>query len=206
MAAGVVAIQAQVYSANIVGYVNVTCPAGSVATPSFVVIGNPLDASPDNSVGTVFGSSAPADISVLLWNGAGFDENISYGGGVWDDDTVDLSPGKGFFLKNPTTSAVTVTFVGEVNTGTMTNTMNQYFNLVSSMVPQAGNLQDDLGLVAVADDSLLMWNGLGYDENMYYGGGVWDGDPIVTVAQGFFYKENPVAPVHTVQWIRTFNP
>ncbi len=38
LVAGVVSSEAQVYSANIVGYVNVTCPAGAQ-----VLVSNPLD-------------------------------------------------------------------------------------------------------------------------------------------------------------------
>jgi hypothetical protein len=76
--------------------------------------------------------------------------------------------------------------------------------MVSAKVPVAGNLQTQANLNltnAVSGDSLLTWNGSGYDENGYYGGGVWDSDPNVVVAQGFFYKENPLTPTHTVNWI-----
>ena len=207
-AASLVSSQAQsnVYSANIVGYVNLPCAAGSVANPSFTLIGNPLKASPNNTVGAVFGANAPADLSVLTWNGVSFDENASYGGGVWDDDTVDVSPGKGFFVKSVNASPITLTFVGEVMTGCMTNVIDGYFSLLCGTVPQPGDIRIDLGLNPVADDSILTWNGASFDENVYYGGGTWDGDPIMAVAQGFFYKQNPIAPVHTIEWIRCFYP
>jgi hypothetical protein len=167
------------------------------------MIGNPLKASPNNTIATVLGTQVPAGASLLTWNGAGFDENGSYGGGSWDDDTVDISPGKGFFVKN-TAAAFNITFVGEVLAGVQTNAMSSYFNMVSAKVPVAGNLQTQANLNltnAVSGDSLLTWNGSGYDENGYYGGGVWDSDPNVVVAQGFFYKENPLTPTHTVNWI-----
>jgi hypothetical protein len=192
-----------VYSLNIVGYVNQAVPAGTIAAPSFVLVGNPLKAAPDNTVATVFGTQVPDTASLLTWNGAGFDEDISYGGGVWDTTTLDVAPGKGFFVKN-TGASFNITFVGEVLAGLQTNAMTGYFNLVSSKVPVAGNLNTSVNLNltnAVANDSLLTWNGAGYDENIYYGGGVWDTDPNVTVAQGFFYKQNPTTPTHTVNWV-----
>ncbi len=199
--AATVVAQNNVYSLNIVGYVNQAVPAGTVAAPKFVMIGNPLKASPDNTIATVLGTQVPAGASVMTWNGVTFDENGSYGGGVWDDQTTDLAPGKGFFIKN-TGAAFNVTFVGEVLAGLQTNVLTSGFSFVSSKVPVAGNLQTSANLNltnAVAGDSLLTWNGITYDENGYYGAGSWDADPNVAVGQGFFYKQS--APLHTVNWI-----
>ncbi len=204
--AATVVAQNNVYSLNIVGYVNVPVPAAQGGNPSFVLIGNPLKASPDNTVGTVLGSQLPANASLLAWDGSTFIENLYAGGGVagWDDATVDISPGRGFFIKNPTTTAFNITFVGEVLAGLQTNSMTGAFSLVSPKVPVAGDLSTDTHLNltnAVANDSLLKWDGSTYIENFYAGGGPggWDSPPTVVVAEGFFYKQAGAA--HTVNWV-----
>jgi hypothetical protein len=197
------AVGAEVYSLNVVGYVNVQIDAGTPASPSFKLIGNPLSASPNNTVASVFGTQVPAGASLYTWTGVDFSENGSYGGGTWDDDTVDVSPGVGFFVKN-TGAAFPITFVGEVLSGPRTNVMDKFFNLVSAKVPLAGDLQTNPNLNltnAVAGDSLLKWTGFDYAENGYYGGGTWDDTPSVVVPEGFFYKENPAGTVHTVNWV-----
>ncbi|HEY5915651.1 MAG TPA: hypothetical protein VJA21_34125 [Verrucomicrobiae bacterium] len=197
---------AQVYSLNIVGYVNQAVPAGSAAAPSFVLIGNPLKASPDNTVGTVLAGQLPATSSLLSWDGSTFLENVYSGGGAagWDVPDAVIAPGTGFFIKNPTTTAATITFVGEVLAGLQTNSMTTAFSLVSSKVPVAGDLFADAHLNftnMVANDSLLTWDGSTYIENVYAGGGApgWDSPPVVTVGQGFFLKQ--AGAVHTVNWI-----
>ncbi len=194
--------QNNVYSLNIVGYVNQAVPAGTPAAPAFVLIGNPLKAAPDNTIATVL-PTVPSTASILNWNGLGFDEILSLGGGQWDPDgTLDVSPGKGFFIKN-VGPAFNVTFVGEVLAGLQTNVLSGNFSLVSSKVPVAGDLSADAHLNftnAVSGDSLLTWNGLGYDENLSLGPGAWDaGAAPVVVGQGFFYKA--VGTAHTVNWV-----
>jgi hypothetical protein len=194
-----------VYSLNIVGYVNQAVPAGSAAAPAFVLIGNPLKAAPDNTIGTVLGSQLPANASLLAWDGVTFNEIVYAGGGVsgWDDPTLDISPGKGFFIKNPTATAFNITFVGEVLAGVQSNPMTGPFSLVSSKVPVAGDLlTGNLNLTnAVANDSLLTWDGTTYVENVYGGGGAagWDFPPTVKVGEAFFYKQAGAS--HTVDWV-----
>lgn len=199
--AATVVAQNNVYSLNIVGYVNQAIPAGTVAAPSFAMLGNPLKASPDNTIATVL-TQVPSTASVMTWNGTTFDEDLSFGPGSWDVATVDLSPGVGFFIKN-TGPAFNVTFVGEVLAGLQTNVLSGAFSFVSPKVPVAGDLSADAHLNftnAVAGDSILTWNGVTYDENLSLGGKSWDaGSAPITVGQGFFYKE--VGAVHTVNWI-----
>ncbi len=204
--AATVVAQNNVYSLNIVGYVNQAVPAGTPANPTFVMIGNPLKASPDNTIGSVLGTQVPSGASLLTWNGVTFDENGSFGGGAWDDATVDISPGKGFFLKNPG-AAFNITFVGEVLAGLQTNVLANAgggtgFNFVSPKVPVAGDLSLDAHLNltnAVAGDSIMTWNGVTYDEDGYFGGGSWDFPPVVAVGQGFFYKAQGAA--HSINWV-----
>ena len=62
LAAGVVTSQAQVYSANVVGYVNAVIPANQLT-----LVANPLDDG-TNTV-TSLGASLPNKSSIQVWNG-----------------------------------------------------------------------------------------------------------------------------------------
>lgn len=204
--AGIASLQAQsnVYSVNVVGYVNVTIPTG------YSLIANPLQSS-DNTVSNLFNASNPQGSTVFTWNGTGFFANkLDEFGGGWDNPALDLSPGKGFFINNGG-APFTNTFVGEVLTGNLTNSLPVGYTLVASKVPQAGFVQD-LGLSAVEGDTVYMWNGTGFiaiklDE---FGGG-WPATPPFTVdtakgpfigvAQSFFYQNGGTG---TPTFIRNF--
>jgi hypothetical protein len=198
LAAGALTSMAQVYSANIVGYYNVTCPVG------FTMTANQLQASPDNTVVSLF-PNMPDNVEVWGWNGVSFAPNTSYGGQTWDDNSQTFNPGDGMFIHNVGGSSLTVTFVGQVPTGTLTKTLggSPTFTLSGSIVPQAGNLETEMNLHPNQNDEVWFWNGVSYAPDTFYDVGTWDADPIVTVGQGWFYKNNAAI---TVTWTRTFNP
>ena len=160
LAAGALTTMAQVYSANIVGYVNV--PVGQ----GYTFLANPLDASPDNGANNVMPNpdptqdySGPYDNSTIQeWTGTGW--TISLFDSVTTDTTTGfmdnsattvvpapvLSSGKGFLFNNQGT-ATSVTFVGQVRTGTNTTVFPQR-NVpyaVGSMLPVSGGVSTSLG-------------------------------------------------------------
>jgi hypothetical protein len=181
LAAGVVTSQAQVYSQNIVGYVNTTIPNG------FVNVNNPLDASDptsglvNNSVTNIFPVfSGNLDGSVLnIWNGTKYVQytiDSSWGSGIGNGaDTAQvnpppvINPGAGFFFQNTLGVATTNTFVGTVHVdapaagtnvvGTTTNilTSSPYLTYVSSKLPIGGGVSSVLQLPAggVLDGALI---------------------------------------------------
>jgi hypothetical protein len=133
-AAGVTSSMAQVFSVNAVGYVNKTIPANG-----FALVSNPLNAA-DNSIDKLF-AGVPAGTQVYVYTvGKG------YTVGTFDDldnsfgtvGTTKLEPGQGVFVRNPTATPLTITFVGEVMQGTLTVPMVAGLQIVSSKVPQAG--------------------------------------------------------------------
>jgi hypothetical protein len=159
LAASVISSEAQVYSQNIVGYVNTPIPNG------FVNIANPLDASDPSGSGVnnaitnslaVF--SGLYDGSLLyLWNGHAYniftiDSGQPTGVGNGSDTIAVappiLGPGVGWFLDNNTGLAQTNTFVGTVHvdktaTGTQvvgqtTNQIPSGFQFYSSSLPVGG--------------------------------------------------------------------
>ena len=157
LAAGIISVQAQVYSQNIVGYANVATPVGG----TFYQITVPFNVGISNGINEVFGNTLPAGSSILQWNSgiqdyvttvydnsdpAGLGTNV-----VWyqSDDFTPVSKfptlpvGSGFFLNpnGPITNVFTGTIAVSVGTSnTMTLPSSGTFYLVSSVVPYAGAL------------------------------------------------------------------
>jgi hypothetical protein len=141
--------EAQVYSVNAVGYVNTTLK------PGFNLIANPLNAANNTLAGIL---PAPAEgTTVYKWTGSTY-ASSSYEFGAWSDPALSLAPGEGAFVTNPTASNVTVTFVGDVKTGTLSTAIKAGFSMLSSQVPQAGGLTSVLGLPAVDGTVVYQFN------------------------------------------------
>jgi hypothetical protein len=205
---------AQVYSVNIVGYVNLTLK------PGFNLVANQLVAAPNNTLASVLGV-VPEETQVLKFAGGNYVGNIYFADlGGWVDpntgaaSTATISPGEGFFYFNPASSDRVATLVGEVKTGTSTVTHSPGFSLVSAVVPQTITLTPDNGFTPVEEMQYLTFNAMTqkYDDTVLYfvdlGGWVNGGTgaasiPTPTVGQGYFIF-NPAATPHL--WTRTFTP
>jgi hypothetical protein len=215
-AAGLGVSMAQsVYSVNAVGYVNVTL------RPGYNLIANPLNGT-NNVISTVIpAASLPDDVQVLTWNNSAqsFNQAVFTAGGVWYDqggnpDTSVLNPGRGFFVYLPGSTNVTVTFVGEVPQGGLTNSISANYGFYSSIVPQSAGLST-MGFPGVLDMQYLPWSSTAqaYGQALVYVGvqpGFASGwadqggnpvDPTPAVAEGFVIF-NPGA---AVSWGRTFS-
>jgi hypothetical protein len=204
LAAGIVTSQAQVYSQNIVGYVNTPLPTG------YTLLVSPLSPNSTNDAESVLPALAVGD-TLLVWNGGGYNVDLYYGPGQWyDGDSFvsiaepTLAPGQGFFYENAGASK-TNTFVGTVQ---LTNsvTLAGGYTLVGSTAPVSDYLDGtNLSLPLAVGDTVLVWNGGGYNVDLYYGPGAWyDGDsfvaiadPTVGVGQGFFYENAGTAKTWT---------
>jgi hypothetical protein len=204
-AAGIASIQAQsnVYSVNVVGYYNVTVPP---APTQFRMIANQFNTT-NNTLNGVL-KNLPSGTLVLKWTGATFSiHEFASNEEGWDPNTS-LAPGEGVFIRNVDPAQMTVTFVGEVPQGSLTNPIPQGFEIESSMVPQAGGVQSVLGLPVneAGGDYVYKWKataGGGYDIFEYGGGGPsgWDpSEPTVAVGESFFSRKN-LAPQ---TWVRNF--
>jgi len=157
LAAGLATAVAQnVYSLNVVGYYNIP-----VAANQYVMIANQLNTT-NNTLAGLLPSPEPGT-EVLKWNG-GWD--------IYTFDDIDLewlpsgaatlNVGEAALVRSP--NAATLTFVGEVLQGNLSNPfapVNTY-GARSSMVPQAGLVSTDLGFPADPSDEVLKWNG-GWD-------------------------------------------
>jgi len=124
---------------------------------------------------------------------------------------VTLNPGEAAFYDNLGGAPITFTFVGTVPQGTNTVQLSTGFNLVSSVVPQAGGLTSVLGFPVASDFSqdgdlaYVYSNPGGY--TIYTADSAapskWDappGEPSIAVGTGFFYlAQGPVT------WTRVFS-
>jgi hypothetical protein len=212
LAAGVATSMAQsnVYSVNVVGYVNATIPAGG-----FSMLSNPLLAT-SNDFNSLLSALPNNSIKVYEWLplSAGFNIYTKRSTGFSGYDGHAINPGQGFFVQNTGVSPVTNTFVGQVMQGTnsVSYLSGGSFSMISSPAPITGGIETSLGFPAVQNDKLYQWDPIGQGYVIFtrrassWSGGT--GEPQIGVtalygpAEGFFYTStaggtwNQVFTVH----------
>lgn len=183
LAAGFASAQAQsnVYSANIVGYVTVTNPAGA-----FVLLANPLDNGTNDLASLLPG--APNGSQVYVFSGGNL--NLSTKAkGVWGPNPV-VPPGNGFFYSSPAVG--TNTFVGNVaGFSNAIPVQAGITRLAGSPIPFTGTL-NDAGTNTMNLGSLPNGSTINYFDNTgtlvqaTKAKGVWSPNPTIPVAGGFY--------------------
>jgi hypothetical protein len=230
-------LMAQVYSLNAVGYINVTCP------PGFSTVANQLNngtnyidilnaqilASPSTFLGDeVFKLSAPNG-SYAIWQvgsrGVSSGVPLTPVNGPAASVTT-FNPGEAIFFNNVQATNITLTFVGTVLTGSVTNVpangltnpISPGFNFVSSMVPVAGSVNATLGINPTVGDQVFVYDltTSAYDIFNYTGvtarnpsgwgivtaaAGV-TAPPTVAVGQPFYYNNTATT---TNSWVENFS-
>jgi hypothetical protein len=201
VAAGAASSMAQVYSVNVVGYVNKSVPKG------FYMLANQLNASPNNKVATLI-PNPPNSTFVFKFNPSnGGYVTIDFADGAWEGDDVDmtLNPGEGVFIQSP--AAHNITFVGEVQNQSDV-TIAKGFSIVSSVIPQSAPL-NQLNFPATQGDFVFRFNpsngGYIVDD---FADGAWEGDsggvaPTPDLSEAFFVQHPSSTATH---WTRTFTP
>jgi hypothetical protein len=190
LAAGAFMAQAQVYSVNIVGYVNKPLPNNV-----FVAVANPLDDG-TNTLNSTVGSLANKSVA-QFWDGAVFNSSTK-SSGSWP--AVSTPVGTGFFVKSA--GAVTNTFVGEVVAApgeSVTNSLpNNVFVMVGSAFPFAGDYNDPSLNLNLANKSVLQkWTGTVWDSKTKSSGS-WPANSGLEVGEGFFLKS-----AGAFDWVQT---
>jgi len=146
LVAGIVTSEAQVYSANVVGYVNVTLP-GNGGT---VLIANPFDDGNGNQLTNILTSALPGATlgngSKVFYYSGGSLNGINKGPSAWAS-SISLPPGTGFYVQNGkagnNSPTLTNTFVGSVIVlagNSVTNDIPAGYSLQGSTIPFAGNI------------------------------------------------------------------
>lgn len=186
------AFAAPVYSANVVGYINITAPVG------LSLIANQLDNKNGNKLADVIATLPDgAFVHFYVGGAAGF-KSISYFGGFEEPGDATLAPGGGAFLEIPAGTAEAdrkVTFVGEVLQGAASNgSVPKGLSIVSSKTPRAGKLTTDLKFPAggALDGSLLYKYINTAAKKDYEAYSIFDGwengsEPSVAVGESFFF-------------------
>jgi hypothetical protein len=205
---GVLAASAQsnVYSLNVVGYVNRPLQGND----QYTLVANPLSAPTNTYAGVLQG--LPVGWSVTKWTGSGFGTavgRVGFGNG-WtpsSGSTNSFTPGQAVFIKAAAGApAITNTFVGEVMIGSFTNSLPTGYSMIGNVIADAGPV-NTLGLVPPTGSQILKWkeDGIGGYEPAYgkvsFGVGWTPSVPSIAVGQGFFI--NASAPYN---WVRTYNP
>jgi hypothetical protein len=200
-AAGAATSMAQVYSVNMVGYINQSIPAG------FSMIANHLNNSPDNRITTLFPTPAEGTRIYKFNPATGGFSFMQVVDGAWEgsDLTLTLGPGEGTYIFAPT--AFTHTFVGEV---ALTSSVNvpAGFSMVSSALPQSlaldGAPPAGLGFPIAEGDRTYQFNPAtgGFIFNQFVDGAWDDGTPPVPGIGESFYMFNAGA---AKAWTRTFS-
>jgi hypothetical protein len=196
---------AQVYSVNIVGYVNLSIPVG------FSMIANQLNNSPDNQLATLIPTPPDQTTFYKFVNASSSYLIDQFADGAWGGDTsgaMTLNPGEGVFVNS--LAAFTATFVGEVQLSTPAGALPiaTGFSIVSSPIPQQGFLDTDLNYGTPNDqETFYQFNNAStsYSINQW-ADAAWGGDaggnaPTIHVGEAFFVS-NPGA-AHS--WTRTFS-
>jgi len=210
IAAGVATSMAQsVYSVNAVGYVNVTLKDG------YNLLGNPLKATNNNHINAVL-PNVPDFTGLLKWDNASqqFSAAETFFDGQWFDGNTQpsqtrIAPGEGIFVQNTSGGEVTITFVGEVEQGSLTNVMAPNYGFYASQVPQAGTLPS-LAFPGADFMTFNSWNPMSQSFNAaytYFDGQWFDPNtqpnaPTVGVAEGFLISNPDAVPIN---WTRNFS-
>ncbi len=194
LAFGVASSNAQVYSANVVGYINLTLTNG------FNLIANQLDVDgtgTNNTLQTSIGTQLPNLSHAWAFSGGGF-QNALYAAGTqkWTGNTnlanAALNPGQGLFIQIPATATtpITVTLVGNVMQGSLSTPITAGFQIVSSQVPLSGAIDTALNYHPSKLDKAYQWNvsSQSFPASSLYTGTAWSGagDPNLAIGQALF--------------------
>jgi hypothetical protein len=196
LAATLASSMAQVYSLNVVGYYNLPIGANQK-----VMIANQLNTT-NNTIASLI-PSGPPFANFYKYSGTFATYQFDDVTLAWlPDGNATLNPGEGGFYVSPV--ATTLTFVGEVLQGSLTNTLPIGQKVMrSSIVPQQGLVSTDLGLPGEAFDNLYTYAGTyttyQFDDVTL----AWlPSEPTINVGQSFFYVKATGGTKSA--WVRNF--
>ncbi len=177
---------AQVFSVNVVGFINLTIP------PGFSSIANQLD-NGTNTIASLL-PAPPGGTKIFKFNGTSFDISEYVVPLGWlPDGNATLLPGQGAFIRNGQSTNLTITVVGNVAVGTNTVQMVPGgFSLISSPIPQSGTLTS-MGFPVSDGDKIFRFdnanNSYNIFENISALGGFIPSVPTVNIGESFFVRK-----------------
>jgi hypothetical protein len=181
-----------VYSLNVVGYVNVSLQPNKLYFLSVPLVPSGGNFNITNSI--VLSSPDQDFASLYSWGGTSWNTPATWFSGAWDTPMV-ISNGVGFFLASQGTS--TLTFVGDVPQGAIAYNIPAGLSSVANKVPVSGPFPGaDIGHDF---DNMYTWNqaGQAWGSPATYFGGAWDtastNGPVMNPADGAFYVNTGTA-------------
>ena len=193
--------QSNVYSLNVVGYVNKPFVTG------FNLIANPLNKGTNGLDEIMANANVPDNTIAFIWDTAAQDfltlATYVSGSSSWIPN-VNMPPGQGFFVLAP--SDYTNTFVGEVMQGSISTTIAPSFNAIGSPVPIGGALSNVLSQMPSLDNDLVFqWDSTAQDflniSTWAAGSSQWIPELTFGVGEGMFYLSGAAG---NTNWVRTF--
>ncbi len=197
-----------VYSLNVVGYVNVTLTANKLSFLSLPLA--PVDGN-FNITNTIVLDSSQNFANLYRFINNSWDTSVSYLDGWSSSGDVFITNGVAFFIASPATS--TLTFVGQVNQGAMNYSFKPGLSAVANQVPVSTNFPG--AAVGNLFDGIILWDNAIQNWNTDWGnsGGAWANSgsptgpggpdnangPLIHPAEGFFYQNGGTTPVAFTQ-------
>ena len=195
LAAGLLSAGAQIYSANVVGYYNVTVPANGYGMFANQITNTGAGG---NSVQNILTSGFVSDpngiVNTVLyyWNGGGYNQyqyftdadqqayflnapgTAGWYDGVGNYVSVQMKQGAGHFIRNLTGTQLTNTIVGQVPQGAFSIPVPTGFNTYSICPPVGTNFVNFAAFPGTSDvngtvnDVYYKWNGAGFNQYQYF--------------------------------------
>jgi len=201
--AGVAATTAQaqsVYSQNAVGYVTLSLGAG------FTIIANPLN-NTTNDVNTILTNGIATGTVLYKWSPTSqLYVQSTFAGGKWNGSGAGndptLNPGEAAFIK--VAAPTSVTFVGNVPQGSLSQSIPVGFSLQSTPIPVSASISTN-PIVKISggtgDIAYAFVNSTGLYAQHTFAGGKYNPDYSPAVGEGFFYLNKNSA----ITWNVTFS-
>jgi hypothetical protein len=188
-----------VYSLNVVGYVNVSLQANKLSFLSIPLIPSGANWNITNSIVL---SDSQDGATLYNWVGAGWNSNPPgwVAGFGWFPD-MPLTNGEGFFIVSKANS--TLTFVGDVPQGALSYNIKAGLSTLGNQVPVSGPFPG--GTVGHDGDTIYTWiqasQGWNSNPSSYIGGFGWyssdstvtTNGPVMNPADGAFYVNTGAA-------------
>lgn len=188
------AFSGEAISRNIIGYATVIAP------PGFSMIANPFNA-PSNTIEDLFPEMSEG-VTCCKFDTSLFRlTNNAFKNGHWLNPSEKLMPGEGAIFFNPTTESKTLNFTGDVSLGLLQNPIPAGLSIRSSLAPQSGRLNSDLGFPLVEGDVVHVFDREQQKYTVFrYTAEGWESNPpIIGVGESFW-----IGKTQPDNWVRDF--
>jgi len=170
----------------------------------FTMIANPLN-NVTNDVNTIL-TNVPQGTILYTYTAATQSYTpTTFRSGAWHNTDTVLTPGQGAFILIPAGSTASVTFVGNVPQGTLSQSIPVGFSIQSYPIPVSVSPTNSiLNLTPNSGDIFYQWinSSQSYAPHTYRSGALHNTDYVPAVGESFFYLNTGTAALN---WNVTFS-